>query len=91
MLATVPSPWLSNTIDSLLLIVTSRPQNLSNHQRMQSEQSKTTEFGKQKMHAYMFSGYTAQDNTGKSAFGIMGYIHGIKWVYTISAWYMTFC
>jgi hypothetical protein len=29
--------------------------------------------------------------TGKSAFGIMGYIHGIKWVYTISAWYMTFC
>jgi hypothetical protein len=30
-------------------------------------------------------------DTGKSAFGIMGYIHGIKWVYTISAWYMTFC
>jgi hypothetical protein len=28
--------------------------------------------------------------TGKSAFGIMGYIHGIKWVYTISAWYMSF-
>jgi hypothetical protein len=38
-----------------------------------------------------YSLYHDNFDTGKSAFGIMGYIHGIKWVYTISAWYMTFC
>jgi hypothetical protein len=38
-------------------------------------------------HAFDFR---SNDFTGKSAFGIMGYIHGIKWVYTISAWYMSF-